>query len=52
MLVEQAGGLATTGQKRILDVQPTELHQRVPLIIGNKHEVELYEKMVREHTAN
>lgn len=49
MVVEQAGGLATTGRERILDVQPKELHQRVPLIIGNRREVELYEKMIREH---
>jgi fructose-1,6-bisphosphatase I len=50
MVAEQAGGLATTGKERILDVQPTELHQRVPLIIGNRQEVELYEKFVREHS--
>jgi fructose-1,6-bisphosphatase I len=48
MLAEQAGGGATTGKERILDIQPTELHQRVPVVIGNRHEVELYEKMVRE----
>lgn len=41
MLMEQAGGAATTGHVRILDIQPTELHQRVPVIIGSKNEVEL-----------
>ena len=41
-LVEQAGGMATTGEQRILDVQPTGLHQRVPLIIGSKYDVEKY----------
>ena len=41
MLMEQAGGAATTGRVRILDIQPTELHQRVPVIIGSKNEVEL-----------
>ncbi len=40
-IVEQAGGGAITGQKRILDVQPTELHQRTPLYIGSKYEVDL-----------
>jgi len=40
-IVEQAGGLATNGSQRILDVEPTELHQRVPLYIGSKNEVEL-----------
>jgi fructose-1,6-bisphosphatase I len=39
MVVEQAGGEATDGKIRILDVVPTELHQRTPLIIGGKDEV-------------
>ena len=41
MLMEQAGGSSTTGRVRILDIQPAELHQRVPVIIGSKNEVEL-----------
>ncbi|SDL62873.1 fructose-1,6-bisphosphatase I [Maridesulfovibrio ferrireducens] len=41
MLVEQAGGMATDGTKRILDIVPHELHQRVPLFIGSKHEVSI-----------
>ena len=40
-IVEQAGGAATDGRARILDVTPTELHQRTPLYIGSKDEVEL-----------
>ncbi|TXI72049.1 MAG: class 1 fructose-bisphosphatase [Dechloromonas sp.] len=40
LLVEQAGGAATTGRQRILDLQPTHLHQRVPVILGSKQEVE------------
>ena len=39
-LIEQAGGIATTGEIRVLDIQPTELHQRIPLIIGSKDMVE------------
>jgi fructose-1,6-bisphosphatase I len=39
-IAEQAGGLATDGHRRILDVQATELHQRTPLYIGSKAEVE------------
>ncbi|UCV07479.1 class 1 fructose-bisphosphatase [Dechloromonas denitrificans] len=39
MLVEQAGGAATTGRQRILDIQPDKLHQRVPVILGSKNEV-------------
>src|SRR5690606_26612516 len=38
-LVEQAGGAATTGRERILEIQPTGLHQRVPVFLGSKNEV-------------
>ena len=41
MLIEQAGGASTTGRVRILEIEPTDLHQRVPVIIGSKNEVEL-----------
>jgi fructose-1,6-bisphosphatase I len=40
-IVEQAGGAATTGRERILDVVPTALHQRVPVFLGSKNEVEV-----------
>ncbi|MCE1244940.1 class 1 fructose-bisphosphatase [Oryzomicrobium sp.] len=39
-IVEQAGGAATTGRERILDLEPTGLHQRVPVVLGSKNEVE------------
>ncbi len=39
-LVEQAGGAATTGRQRILDLTPNGLHQRVPVILGSKNEVD------------
>lgn len=39
-LVEQAGGVASTGTQRVLEVNPSELHQRVPLYIGSKNMVE------------
>ena len=39
-IVEQAGGVASTGRERILDMQPEALHQRVPVILGSKNEVE------------
>src|SRR5215217_306364 len=39
-ICEQAGGLATDGANRIMDVKPLELHQRVPLFIGSKRDVE------------
>jgi fructose-1,6-bisphosphatase I len=39
-IVEQAGGAATDGQQRILDIQPEKLHQRVAVFLGSKNEVE------------
>ncbi len=41
MIVEQAGGAATDGRGRILDIQPTKLHQRVPVFLGSKEEVDV-----------
>lgn len=43
-IVEQAGGKASTGRERILDIQAEELHQKVPLIIGSAEDVEQYER--------
>jgi fructose-1,6-bisphosphatase I len=51
MVVEQAGGNASTGSQRILDIVPESLHQRVPLIIGSTEDVRLYEKFCREAVA-
>lgn len=39
-IIEQAGGAATNGRQRILDIQPEFLHQRVPVFLGSKEEVE------------
>jgi fructose-1,6-bisphosphatase I len=39
-IIEQAGGACSTGRERILDIKPTGIHQRVPVILGSKHEVE------------
>jgi len=52
MIIEQAGGAATTGKIDIMDIKPTKLHQRVPFVIGNKREVELYKKLCKEPIAN
>jgi len=41
MLIEQAGGLAHTGGEAILDIQPTSLHQRVPVLMGSAKEIQL-----------
>ncbi len=43
-LAEQAGGRATDGTRRILDVQPEDIHQRTPLVIGSKIEVDEFER--------
>jgi len=47
-VVHQAGGLASTGRERIIDIQPSDLHQLVPLFIGSAEDVELAERLVRE----
>jgi fructose-1,6-bisphosphatase I len=48
-IAEQAGGWASDGHRRILDIRPESLHQRTPLFIGNKELVEKVEMLVREH---
>ncbi len=40
MIVEQAGGKSTTGTENIMDIIPTELHQRVPVIMGSRNEID------------
>ncbi|MFH1090528.1 MAG: class 1 fructose-bisphosphatase, partial [Pseudomonadota bacterium] len=47
-IVEMAGGAATTGLERILDIVPTEIHQRVPLIIGSLEDVRTFEDFYRD----
>jgi fructose-1,6-bisphosphatase len=49
MIVEQAGGAASTGRGRILDVRPESLHQRVPVILGTRSEVERIALYHSEH---
>src|SRR5215468_6181758 len=52
MVVEQAGGAASTGAERILDIEPTSLHQRVPLIIGSREDVRDYIQFYKEAAAS
>ncbi|CAN8065784.1 unnamed protein product [Agarophyton chilense] len=47
-IIEQAGGLATTGKERVMDVIPDTVHQRMPLIIGSKEDVEELLDMYKE----
>ncbi len=48
-LAEQAGGKASDGYMRMLDIKPTELHQRVPFFCGSKNMVEVAEKFMQNH---
>jgi len=49
MLIEQAGGCASTGRQRLLEVEPQALHQRIPVIFGSRNEVERIERYHAEH---
>ncbi|XP_063051634.1 fructose-1,6-bisphosphatase isozyme 2-like isoform X2 [Engraulis encrasicolus] len=48
-IIEQAGGKATTGHERILDVQPETIHQRVPFIVGSPDDVDEFLACVKKH---
>ena len=48
MLIEQAGGAASTGRLRILDIEPEQIHQRIAIIIGSKNEVEHVERLHKD----
>jgi len=50
-LVEQAGGAATDGVTRILDIVPESLHQRTPLVIGSLEDVEFVRTVLTEDGA-
>ncbi|MFM2316675.1 MAG: hypothetical protein RLZZ155_1007 [Bacteroidota bacterium] len=49
-IVEQAGGKATDGHRRIMEIVPTDLHQRSPLFIGSKNMVEKVEALIKQHS--
>ena len=51
LLIEQAGGMASTGRGRLLDEQPLALHQRIPVVLGSRREVERIEQYHREFDA-
>jgi fructose-1,6-bisphosphatase I / sedoheptulose-1,7-bisphosphatase len=48
-IIEQAGGLASTGRTRVLDVEPEDLHQRIAFVFGAREEVERIEQYHRDH---
>ena len=51
MIAEAAGGAATNGAERILELEATSIHERTPLVVGSRREVELLQRLVREAQA-
>ncbi len=47
-IIEQAGGKATTGRQRVLELKPTKLHQKCPIFLGSKDDIEKVEAFYRE----
>jgi fructose-1,6-bisphosphatase I len=50
-LIEQAGGRASTGTENLMDVVPTKLHERTPLVIGSTEDVDLVESFFSKSSA-
>lgn len=48
-IMEQAGGLATTGAMNVLDIQPSTIHQRVPVVLGSPDDVQEYISIYKKH---
>uniref|UniRef100_A0A3B4YAU2 Fructose-1,6-bisphosphatase 1 n=1 Tax=Seriola lalandi dorsalis TaxID=1841481 RepID=A0A3B4YAU2_SERLL len=48
-IMEQAGGMATTGSMNVLDIQPTTIHQRVPVVLGSPDDVQEYLSIYKKH---
>ncbi|MBS0207657.1 MAG: class 1 fructose-bisphosphatase [Planctomycetes bacterium] len=51
-IAEQAGGIATDGRRRVLDIVPTSIHQRTPLVVGGRVEMEEFARCCRETAAH
>lgn len=49
LLIERAGGMATDAVTRILDIKPTDIHQRVPVVLGSKNEVDYIKQLHIQH---
>ncbi|XP_063746485.1 fructose-1,6-bisphosphatase 1b [Eleginops maclovinus] len=48
-IMEQAGGMATTGSMNVLDIQPTSIHERVPVVLGSPDDVKEYLSICKKH---
>lgn len=49
-IIEQAGGMATDGEGRIMEIQPESLHQRTPIFVGSKENVETVKRFLKEYS--
>ena len=49
LLIERASGAATDAVQRILDIEPTDIHQRVPVVLGSKNEVDYVKNLHLKH---
>ena len=52
LLIERAGGMATDAITRILDIEPTDIHQRVPVVLGSKNEVAYVKQLHSAHNES
>jgi len=50
-IIEKAGGLATTGKMRVLDVQPKSIHERVPIFLGSRDDVQDVIDIYKKHSS-
>jgi fructose-1,6-bisphosphatase I len=50
LLAEQAGGVALDGAKRIMDIEPTSIHQRTPLVVGSRFEMSDFERFIQKES--
>lgn len=52
LLIERAGGMATDAVNRIIDIEPTDIHQRVPVVLGSKNEVKYVKQLHLQYEQN
>lgn len=50
-IIEQAGGMATTGSQNVLDIKPDSIHQRVPVVLGSPDDVQEYIDIFKKHAG-
>lgn len=50
-VIEKAGGMATTGKEAVLDIIPTDIHQRAPIILGSPEDVTEFLEINKKHAA-